>query len=424
MSSSAIERLFHEEFGRILATVIRLVGDLELAEEATQDAFAAALAQWPRDGVPTNPRAWVVSTARHKAIDRMRRHGRLTEKLNELGGIPREHEDSAIAQEAEAESAVPDERLRLIFTCCHPALAPEAQVALSLRTLCGLSTEEIARAFVVPAPTMAQRLVRAKRKIRTAGIPYELPPDELLPERLDAVLAVIYLVFNEGYSATAGGALVRAELCREAIRLGRILCELLSGEHAPRGAGLSKPSGEPLGLLALMLLHDSRRSARTNADGDLVLLEDQDRSLWNRVRIEEGLALAASAMRTAERGPYTLQAAIAAEHARARHSADTDWRTIAGLYDALLRIRPTPVVELNRAVALAMAYGPQAGLFEIARLKTSHELDSYYLLWSAEADLLRRLGRRAEAQLSYRHALELVTTEPERRFLERRVQEL
>jgi RNA polymerase sigma-70 factor (ECF subfamily) len=424
MSSSAIERLFHEEFGRILATVIRLVGDLELAEEATQDAFAAALAQWPRDGVPTNPRAWVVSTARHKAIDRMRRHGRLTEKLDELGGIPREHEDSAIAQEAEAESAVPDERLRLIFTCCHPALAPEAQVALSLRTLCGLSTEEIARAFVVPAPTMAQRLVRAKRKIRTARIPYELPPDELLPERLDAVLAVIYLVFNEGYSATAGGALVRAELCREAIRLGRILCELLSGEHTPRGAGLSKPSGEPLGLLALMLLHDSRRSARTNADGDLVLLEDQDRSLWNRVRIEEGLALAASAMRTAERGPYTLQAAIAAEHARARHSADTDWRTIAGLYDALLQIRPTPVVELNRAVALAMAYGPQAGLYEIARLKTSHQLDSYYLLWSAEADLLRRLGRRAEAQLSYRHALELVTTDPERRFLERRVQEL
>ena len=422
MSSSAIERLYHEEFGRILATVIRLVGDFDLAEEATQDAFAAALAQWPRDGVPTNPRAWVVSTARHKAIDRMRRHGRFTEKLNELGGVS---ESTRTARSREKrQSAVPDERLRLIFTCCHPALAPEAQVALSLRTLCGLSTEEIARAFFVPAATMAQRLVRAKRKIRTAGIPYELPPDELLPERLDAVLAVIYLVFNEGYSATAGGALVRAELCREAIRLGRILCELLSGEHAPRGAGLSEPPGEPLGLLALMLLHDSRRSARTNADGDLVLLEDQDRSLWNRVQIEEGLALAASAMRTAERGPYTLQAAIAAEHARARHSADTDWRTIAGLYDALLRIRPTPVVELNRAVALAMAYGPQAGLFEIARLKTSHELDSYYLLWSAEADLLRRLGRRAEAQQSYRHALELVTTDPERRFLERRVQEL
>jgi RNA polymerase sigma-70 factor (ECF subfamily) len=420
MSSSAIERLYHEEFGRILATVIRLVGDFDLAEEATQDAFAAALAQWPHDGVPTNPRAWVVSTARHKAIDRQRRHGRFTEKLNEVGADLRElyREDSAIA--GEAESAVPDERLRLIFTCCHPALAPEAQVALSLRTLCGLATEEIARAFFVPAATMAQRLVRAKRKIRTARIPYELPPDKMLPERLDAVLAVIYLVFNEGYSATAGGALVRAELCREAIRLGRILCELLSGEHAP----LSQPPAEPPGLLALMLLHDSRRPARTNADGDLVLLEDQDRSLWNRMQIEEGLALAASAMRAAERGPYTLQAAIAAEHARARHSTDTDWRTIAGLYDALLRIRPTPVVELNRAVALAMAYGPQAGLLEIARLKTGHELDSYYLLWSAEADLLRRLGRRAEAQQSYRHALELVTTDPERRFLERRVQEL
>jgi RNA polymerase sigma-70 factor (ECF subfamily) len=411
MSSSAIERLYHEEFGRILATVIRLVGDFDLAEEATQEAFAAALAQWPREGVPLNPRAWVVSTARHKAIDRLRRHGRFTEKLDEMGGGLRElHEEGSIA--GEAESRVPDERLRLIFTCCHPALALEAQVALSLRTLCGLSTEEIARAFLVPASTMAQRLVRAKRKIRTAGIPYEVPPAGLLPERVDAVNAVIYLVFNEGYSATAGDALVRAELCREAIRLARILCELLPDDRESRG------------LAALMLLHESRRTARTDADGDLVLLEDQDRSLWNRAEIEEGLTLVASAMRAAEPGSYTLQAAIAAEHAKAQRSSDTDWRKVALLYDALLRVRPTPVVELNRAVAVAMAYGPQAGLDAIDGLKASHALDSYYLLWSAEADLLRRLGRHAEAEQSYRRALELVTTDPERRFLERRVQEL
>ena len=420
MSSSAIERLYHEEFGRILATVIRLVGDFDLAEEATQEAFAAALAQWPLDGVPTNPRAWVVSTARHKAIDRLRRNGRAAEKLTELAGDLREvyHEDSAIA--GAAQSVVPDERLRLIFTCCHPAFAPEAQVALSLRTLCGLSTEEIARAFFVPAATMAQRLVRAKRKIRSAGIPYELPPSDLLPERLDAVLAVIYLVFNEGYSATTGDALVRAELCREAIRLGRILCELLPGEHEPR----DEPLGEPSGLLALMLLHDSRRAARTNANGDLVLLEDQDRSLWNHAQIEEGLALAASAMRAAGQGQYTLQAAIASEHAKAPRAADTDWHTIVTLYVALQQLQATPVVELNRAVAVAMAYGPLAGLVAIASLKASHELDAYYLLWSAEADLLRRLGRRAEAEQAYRHALELVTTDPERRFLERRVREL
>lgn len=409
MSSSAIERLYHEEFGRILATVIRLVGDFDLAEEATQEAFAAALAQWPSEGVPLNPRAWVVSTARHKAIDRLRRHGRFTEKLDELGGGEL-HEESSIA--GKAESPVPDERLRLIFTCCHPALALEAQVALSLRTLCGLSTEEIARAFLVPASTMAQRLVRAKRKIRTAGISYEVPPAGLLPERVDAVNAVIYLVFNEGYSSTAGDALVRAELCREAIRLARILCELLPDDRESRG------------LAALMLLHESRRAARTDADGDLVLLADQDRSLWNRAEIEEGLTLVASAMRAAEPGSYTLQAAIAAEHAKAQRSSDTDWRKVALLYDALLRVRPTPVVELNRAVAVAMAYGPQAGLDAIDGLKASHALDSYYLLWSAEADLLRRLGRHAEAEQSYRRALELVTTDPERRFLERRVQEL
>jgi RNA polymerase sigma-70 factor (ECF subfamily) len=409
MSSSAIERLYHEEFGRILATVIRLVGDFDLAEEATQEAFAAALTQWPREGVPLNPRAWVVSTARHKAIDRLRRHGRFTEKVDELGGGEL-HEESSIA--GKAESPVPDERLRLIFTCCHPALALEAQVALSLRTLCGLSTEEIARAFLVPASTMAQRLVRAKRKIRTAGISYEVPPAGLLPERVDAVNAVIYLVFNEGYSSTAGDALVRGELCREAIRLARILCELLPDDRESRG------------LAALMLLHESRRAARTDADGDLVLLEDQDRSLWNRAEIEEGLTLVASAMRAAEPGSYTLQAAIAAEHAKAQRSSDTDWRKVALLYDALLHVRPTPVVELNRAVAVAMAYGPQAGLDAIDGLKASHALDSYYLLWSAEADLLRRLGRHAEAEQSYRRALELVTTDPERRFLERRVQEL
>jgi len=419
MSSSAIERLYHEEFGRILATVIRLIGDFHLAEEATQEAFTAALAQWPHDGVPRNPRAWVVSTARHKAIDRLRRHGRFAEKLDELAaGLGERDQESAVT--GEAESAVPDERLRLIFTCCHPALALEVQVALSLRTLCGLSTDEIARAFFVPPAAMAQRLVRAKRKIRAARIPYELPPDELLPERLDAVLAVIYLVFNEGYSATAGDALVRGELCREAIRLGRILCELLSAEQAPRSESL----GEPMGLLALMLLHDSRRAARINADGDLVLLEDQDRSMWNRAQIAEGFALAASAIRAAPLGPYTLQAAIAVEHAKALRYSDTDWRAIAALYGRLFEARPTPVVELNRAVAIAMAHGTQAGLSEIARLKTKHELDSYYLLWSAEADLLRRLGRRAEAEQAYRHALELVTTDPERRFLERRIQAL
>ena len=426
MSASAIERLYHEEFGRILATVIRLVGDFDLAEEATQEAFAAALAQWPRDGVPVNPRAWIVSAARHKAIDRLRRHGRFAEKLDQLAsGIDAPAGECAIA--GEAESPVLDERLRLVFTCCHPALALEAQVALSLRTLCGLSTEEIARAFFVPAVTMAQRLVRAKRKIRKAGIPYELPRADVLPERLDAVLAVIYLVFNEGYSATAGDALVRADLCREAIRLGRILCELLPG--GPLGQPAREPHGErfgePYGLLALMLLHDSRRAARTDAGGDLVLLEDQDRSRWNRRQMEEGLALAAFAMRAAaERGPYTLQAAIAAEHAKARRSMDTDWRAIAALYDALLKVQLAPVIELNRAVAVAMAYGPQAGLDEIAKLKARHELETYYLRWSAEADLLRRLGHRAEAERTYRHALELVTTEPERRFLERRVNEL
>jgi len=400
------EEIFRAEHGRILATLIRLLGDFDVAEEGLQEAFATALARWPEAGPPANPVAWLVSTARHKAIDQLRRRARLAQKQDEIA--------RHIELSAEEEAPVPEDRLRLIFTCCHPALATEAQVALTLRTLGGLSTEEIARAFLVPAPTMAQRIVRAKAKIRDARIPYQVPPDDALAERLEAVMVVVYLVFNEGYAASFGERLVRHELCAQAIRLGRLLVELLPA-HA-----------ESKGLLALMLLHDSRRATRLDGAGDIVLLEDQDRVRWDRVEIDEGAALVEDALRGAGRppGPYALQAAIAAVHAQASTAAATDWRQIAALYGMLARVHPTPVVELNRAVAVAMSGGLERGLALVDGLDQRGELAGYHLLPVARAELLRRLGRHAEAADSYRRALALVSNEAERRYLERRLREI
>ena len=401
-----VEAVYRSDSRRVLATLIRLLGDFNVAEEALHDAFTAAVEQWPRDGVPANPRAWLVSTGRFKAIDAMRRRARFDASLAELA----EQLDASDVAEW-SDEGVEDDRLRLIFTCCHPALSPDAQVALTLREVCGLTTEEIARAFLTAPPTVAQRIVRAKAKIRDARIPYEVPSRADLPDRLDSVLRVVYLVFNEGYSASSGVSLTRHDLSGEAIRLGRLLIELL-------------PEPEVLGLLALMLLHESRRAARTSPEGELVLLNDQDRSLWNRDQIAEGSALLERALSSRRFGPYTLQAAIAAVHGEAATAAATDWAQIVGLYDVLARVDPSPVVELNRAVAVAMRDGPLAGLVLIDALLARGDLRDYHLAHSARADLCRRLGRTAEARASYERALGLTRQEPERRFLERRLGEL
>ncbi len=402
----AVDGLYRSESRRVLATLIRLLGDFDLAEEALHDAFTAAMERWPRAGIPANPRAWLVSAGRFKTIDALRRRARFDASVARLA---QEVEGAPALGEGE-ESAIEDDRLRLIFTCCHPALAPEARVALTLREVCGLTTEAIARAFLVTTPTLAQRIVRAKAKIRDARIPYRIPTRADLPERLDAVLRVVYLVFNEGYSASAGPSLTRADLAGEAIRLGRLLVELL-------------PEPEAMGLLALMLLHESRREARTSPEGELMLLDQQDRSRWNRAQIAEGLALVRRAFESRRIGPYTLQAAIAAAHAEAPSAADTDWGRIVALYDLLLRMEPSPVVELNRAVAVAMHDGPAPGLALVEAILARGELEDYHLAHSARADLCRRLGRVEEARASYERALTLARQEPERRFLERRLRE-
>lgn len=397
-----LEAIYRAESRRVLATLIRLLGDFDLAEEALHDAFTIAMDQWTRDGIPDNPRAWLVSTGRFKAIDQLRRRARFNTSLEDVAD--RLDED---AEEMDDES-IEDDRLRLVFTCCHPSLSPDAQVALTLREVCDLTTEEIARAFLTSAPTVAQRIVRAKAKIRDARIPYEVPAPGELPERLDSVLHVIYLVFNEGYSASTGSAVTRHDLSAEAIRLGRLLVELL-------------PESEAMGLLALMLLHDSRRHARMSAEGDLILLDEQDRSLWNRAQITEGSELITRSLSYRRFGPYTIQAAIVGVHAEAATAADTDWHEIIGLYDLLLRITPSPVVELNRAVAIAMRDGSEAGLAIIDNLITRGELKDYHLIHSARADLCRRLGRTEDARAAYQQALKLTRQEPEIRFLEKRI---
>jgi RNA polymerase sigma-70 factor (ECF subfamily) len=411
-----VDAVYRSESRRVLATLIRLLGDFDRAEEAMHDAFVAAVEQWPQQGVPANPRAWLVSAGRFKAIDSMRRRARfdatVTELAHQLDGItndPTQWNDQWPSQWNE--QSIEDDRLRLIFTCCHPALPPDAQIALTLREVCGLTTEEIARSFLTAAPTIAKRIVRAKGKIRDARIPYEVPSETDLPERLDAVLRVIYLLFTEGYSASSGGTLTRPDISIEAIRLGRLLVELL-------------PEPEAVGLLALMLLQESRRAARSSAEGEVVLLEDQDRSLWNQEQIAEGSALVKRALSSRQIGSYTLQAAIAAVHAEAPSGAATDWAQIVGLYDVLLAANPSPVVELNRAVAVAMRDGPSAGLSLIEAILERGDLEDYYLAYSALADLNRRLGRTSEARAAYEQSLRLARQEPARRFLERRLEEL